>query len=499
MVSGARSALPHRARRWPNRPRVSSRDLARRLWRAALLPYWLGTGLPPPDPPTFRRRRVGAGAAEFIARLDLLSTLVSRQRRDVLIPRTMWLIAAVVDVQLFTRLRSSPAFSTQGLLVTIVGLVTLAALALAAARPSRERMARAVDRSFDLRDRVRTALDGAESVPATSLATLQRDEASELLDDIAESRAFERRAPRRELLLLALALLTLVVLALITVWPGGPGSSGGGSSAAGAGRGGSARAGQPSPAGATGNPSGPAQASPEPSPGPGELDRRDLEALAAVLRRHALTKRAGDLIIADQLVQAAAAVREAGSAAGTVTQDARRTLAADLRQAVATTMTPDGVLTRDAAEVAAALEAPTAATAPAAFNQLAADIERAARGQLRRATPRGGPSSPAASDTAAARGTPPAGPTPPVASPGPLLGTDGRPVELPPGPNRGTATTLPAARPGSGPATPGATGASSGAINGVPFSGSGADNNTVPPDRRGGVERYFSPAPTGAP
>lgn len=499
MVGGASSALPHQARRSSYRPRVSPRDMARLLWRVALLPYWLGAGLPPPDLPALRRRRARGDAGEFLARLELLSALVSRQRRDVLLPRAAWLVVAAVDIQLFTRLRSTPAFTTSGLLVTIVALVMLAALALAAARPSRERMARAVDRSFDLRDRMRTALDGAESGPGTSLATLQRDEASDLLDEIADSRVFERRAPRRELLLLALALLALVALALVTVWPGGPGSSRGGSSAASAGVGGATRAGQPSPVGATGSPNGRPQGSPEPSSGPGELDRRDLDALAAVLQRHALTQRAGDLIVAVQLVPAAAAVREAGSAAGTVAPDARRSLAADLRQAVASTMTPDGVLTRDAAEVATALDEPSAASAPAAFKQLAADIERAARGQLRRATPGGGASSPAAGSTAAARGTPPTGPSPPVASPAPLLGTDGRPVELPPGPNRGTATTLPAGRPGSGPATPGSTGASSGAARGEPFSGSGADNNTVPPDRRGSVERYFNPALTGTP
>lgn len=390
--------------------------------------------------------------------------------------------------------------SARGLLAVEVSILVLGASAIAGARPGRAKMARAVDRSYDLQDRVRTALQSATVSTGTGLAALQRDEASELLDEIAFSRALRRRAPRRELLLLAIAAVSFVGLILVTIWPGGPGAGGGNARGDGATGAAGAALMTPAPgAGARSTTSG-ARATPEQVPGPSPLDQRDLEALAAALRPHALTRSAAELIIATRYTEAAASVRDAGRGANGVDPGERRALAADLRQAATNTMSAAGVLTRDAVGVAAALQQADADATQAAFNQLAADIERAGRGQLRRATPNaGGPASPAIGGTAAAPSTPPAGQTPAAPTAAPLLGTDGRPVQLPAAPGRGTPTGVSGTRAGNGASTPGTTGASSGTVNGTPLTTSGSDSSTIAPDRRDAVERYFGIATPGAP
>lgn len=366
-------------RSWPN-----GQTAKRRAWALLWLPYWLGSTLPPPPWPTFQREpRPGARSPVLLRRLDALRRAVWRRRRSLLALRSLWLALALVDGALLWRVTGHRPLEPR-LVLALAGLLLAGgALLIALSRPSRQQLARALDRSFGLRDRVATALEVAESGQLGGVRALQVLEATKLTGEVASARAFQPRLPRRELALVAvtglLLLGLLLALAIPTSRPSGPG-----------------RPGQPGAAGQTGNQPGSAPPA---------------------------------------------------SQSGAV---------------------------------------PTTPTA----------------GQ--HGTPAPGTGSGQATPTAGGTGAPVPGQLPgaqksqsPPGTATPLLGADGKPIELPRGDQGGTPIPAQSNRPGSGPATPGTVGPGGGELRQRPPGDAGGEVNQVPLEQRQAVERYFTPDQQG--
>jgi hypothetical protein len=86
------------------------------------------------------------------------------------------------------------------------------------------------------------------------------------------------------------------------------------------------------------------------------------------------------------------------------------------------------------------------------------------------------------------------GQSPTLGESSPLLGADGKPIELPKGSQNGPQinTQNPNGN-GNGQTDPGAAGTSGGQLRQGTVGESGVDPNQVPYDQRGPVERYFTP------
>src|SRR5947207_14274287 len=190
-----------RSRAWPHLPR-----LARSLWDLIWLPFWLGSTLPPPALPT--RREVDMVRADrrpaILGQLDALRAAIWRQRAGILGFRSLWLALAVVDVGLALRVVAHRSVSLVPFLLVALATLALGAALVASARPSRGPLARTLDRSFGLRERVSTALEQTRAGRLTGLRALQVVDATRLTGTLGEARAFQRRLPVRELLLTAL-------------------------------------------------------------------------------------------------------------------------------------------------------------------------------------------------------------------------------------------------------------------------------------------------------
>src|SRR4051794_25794069 len=137
--------------------------VARLVWEAIWTPFWLGSTLPPPALPS----RQGAAPMPgdrtplILHQLDDLRATIWRQRRAILAWRSGWLAFAAIDCYLFLRVvaHRAPAFPPFLFLATLI--LVLGGLLIAIVRPTRGQLARTLDRSFGLRERVATALEGA--------------------------------------------------------------------------------------------------------------------------------------------------------------------------------------------------------------------------------------------------------------------------------------------------------------------------------------------------
>src|SRR5919206_5026742 len=199
----------------------SAGRVSRRLWELLWLPYWLGSTLPPPSLPTeWESTRPAAGRLPTILRrLDELRAIIWRQRAGILFFRSLWLALAAVDLGLALRVVAHRDVRLLPFLLAALLIFLLGVGLIVVARPPRGQLARTLDRSFGLRERVSTALEGTQRGPLTGLRALQVLEATRVTEDLGEARAFQRRLPIREICLAAIAFVALVALLLaLLLW-----------------------------------------------------------------------------------------------------------------------------------------------------------------------------------------------------------------------------------------------------------------------------------------
>jgi hypothetical protein len=504
----------------PVRPPLSPARLGRLLWGALWTPFWLGSTLPPPALPS-RREALPAAAAPtplILRQVDGLREAIWRQRRAILGFRGLWLALLVLDIWLGVRVFAGRELSMRPFLLVALAIVVFAAFLIAIARPSRGQMTRTLDRSFGLRERLTTAVEEAQSGRPAGVRALQILDATRVARHIATASAFRPHLPAREIaasLATGLFGFVLVVMLLLQHFgvPGAgagagmgqrPGTGSGAGSALGSQSGDQAgqQTGQNGQAGQNGQGGSGQQGSGQPT----AQGQADMNAVARALQDHAATSAAGDKLASGDFAGAAEALREAGDNAAQTSPQERQALANDVQNAADQVNDPQ--LASDLRDVANGLTQPNAAGAQQAFDQVANDVERTAQGGQPNASGQDGPQGQngqqsGAGGNGAGTGSTGNGVSPqlpsgqqqaPAASSSPLLGADGKPIELPKGdPSGQSITTQDQRGRTNGSVDPGAAGATGGAGQQGTVGEAGIDTNQVPYDQRGTIERYFTP------
>jgi hypothetical protein len=508
--------------------RISWRRAGRFLWESLWVPFWLGSTLPPPALPGRREPVAAAGERTplILRQLDDLRATIWRQRLGILLFRALWLAFLALDIWLVFRVVADRALPPQPFALAAIAALAGGAVLIALARPTRGQLARTLDRSFGLRERVATALEESQGRDRLGgVRALQILDATRVTRDVGRASAFRRRLPVREIVMaIVTAALCVVLLILLIVregvTPGGENGSLPGANPSSQSRG--AQPGNdPTAPNNQNNPNG--QQGPGNSPGqqpggqqgqPSAQGRQDLDTLAGALGEHAATREAADRLRNGDYAGAAQAMREAGANAGQLSPQERQGLASDLRGAAGQVSDPQ--LAQDLRDLADQLNQPGANGAQGAADQVAQDIERIAngdqagqgqqgqgqQGQNGQQGNQGQQGQGAGQSSGSGSGASPQLPgqqrqtTPQQGQSSPLLGADGKPVELPKGNNNGPQinTQNPNNR-GNGQTDPGAAGAGGGQVRQGEVGDAGVDSNQVPIEQRGAIERYFTPRP----
>ncbi len=509
--------------------RTSVRRAGHVLWDVFWAPYWLGSTLPPPGLPGRRERAtIGGGRMPLLLRqLDDLRATIRRQRLAIVGFRSLWLALLVLDVWLVVRVLARRELAWWPFVLVALLIVGLGALLMTLARPSRGQLARTLDRSYGLRERVATALEGTQGRERLGgVRALQVLEAMRVTRTVSTASAFRPRLPLREIALSIVAGACGLAL-LVLLWqqaqppttaangvpgarPTGPGA---GQQAGGAQPGGAQPNGQAGQQGQQGQPGQQGQAGQQPGQGgqPSARGQQDLDTLGGALKDHAATRQAADTLASGDNAGAAQALREAGASASQLSPDARSGLATDLREAAGRVNDPK--LAQDLRDLADKLGQPNASGAAGAFDKVAGDVDRIAQGQQPAGDQNGQPGSqgqpgaqggaqPGAGSGSGSGGSPqlPSQQSPSQGQqpgqPTPLLGADGKPIELPKGNANGPQinTQNPNSR-GNGQSDPNAAGAGGGQLRQGTVGDAGADPNQVPFNQRGAIQNYFTPPP----
>src|SRR4051794_22153715 len=198
----------------PN-PRLALGRAGRFLWEAFWTPFWLGSTMPPPALPWRGEPaiREGQRTPMILRQLDELRAKIWRQRLGILAFRTAWLALLVLDVWLGLRVVAHRQLAFGPFLLLALATVALGAAGIALARPSRGQLARTLDRSFGLRERVATALEETQSEQRLGgVRALQVLEATRVARNVSKASAFRPRLPVREIALTVVAATLAVVL-----------------------------------------------------------------------------------------------------------------------------------------------------------------------------------------------------------------------------------------------------------------------------------------------
>jgi hypothetical protein len=352
------------------RPRAALANLGQRLrdptarpallWRSLWAPYWSWSDAPPPALP---RRAIPAPAELGLAGQAVVSGIDRMRRRLWLahaaaaVCRGAWLGLAFAALLMLLDVAGGPVFDPRPAFV-VGGALLLAGVVLAAlSKPSRAATARMLDRTFGLHERLGTALDDLGlGVPdpgdRAPIVYLQMADAANAIAALRNDRRLRPAIPVREVVLIVICALLLSTLAFLRGLGGA----------------------LPELASARVPPFTPAIERPaEPEPSAAALEaaemaptiqevlersdrsaqaRRDLQALAAALADHALTRPASEEIARGDYGEAGERLREAATQTDDLSLGARDGLAGDLDRA-AETMRPEtnGLqeATRDAA------------------------------------------------------------------------------------------------------------------------------------------------------
>lgn len=509
--------------RAPERTPLTPARLGRFLWGILWIPFWVGSALPPPTLPGRREALPAADARTplILRQVDGLRETIWRQRRAILGFRGLWLALLAVDLWLGLHVLAGRDLSPRPFLLVALAVVVCAALLIAIARPSRGQMARTLDRSFGLRERLTTAVEEAEAGRPTGLRALQILDATRVTRHIATASAFRPHLPAREIVAaLATGLFCLVLVIMLLIQHFAAPNAGAGPGA-GAGSGpGAGRAAGNAPGSQTGSQAGDqpgqqagqkGQSGQSGQQGAGQQGgqptaqgKADLNTVAGAFQDHASTSAAGDKLASGDYAGAAAALREAGNNAAQTAPQERQAIANDVRSAADQVSDPQ--LASDLRDVANGLTQPNAAGAQEGFGRVANDVEQAAQGgqqgqqgQQGQNGQQSGNGGNGAGTGSTGNGVSPQLPSgqqqSPAASSSPLLGADGKPIELPKGdPSGQSITTQDRQGRTNGSSDPSAAGAGGGAVQQGSVGEAGVDANQVPYDQRGTVERYFTPS-----
>ena len=192
------------------------------LWRVLWAPCWLGSDMPPPALPRRQPTIPPAGpAGDHVARH--LRRLVARlwvQRALLLLMRSVWLGVAVGCGWVILELLGGPALEIGPLVAITSVLVALGLVLAACSRPTYLQVARMLDCSFSLQDRMRTAVEHfGRGVPGegerASVVYLQMADAANVMTAVHKYPAFRPSLPVREVVLGIAAGLLLGALYLI--------------------------------------------------------------------------------------------------------------------------------------------------------------------------------------------------------------------------------------------------------------------------------------------
>ena len=330
------------------------------LWRGVWAPFWLWSDAPVPEIPHRERAappELGLAGQAVVGGLDRVRRRLWVSHAAAFVCRAVWLGIVFAALLMLIDLLGGRAFDPRPALV-IGGLLLGAGIVLAAlSQPSRARVARALDRSFDLHERLTTALDDLGlGVPAPGdrapIVYLQMADAANAMAILRNDRRLRPAIPVREIVLVVLSGLVLATLAFARGLGGG----------------------LPELANAHVPKFTPAVERPvDPEPTQAEIEaaemapsvqevidrsdrsaraRHDLQQLAAALSDHALTRQAAETITRGDYSAAGSQLRDAAAATSNLSDAARDALSSDLDHA-AVTMAPEtsGLheATRDAA------------------------------------------------------------------------------------------------------------------------------------------------------
>lgn len=308
-------------------------------WQAATAPWWIWSDLPRlPLPSRNPPLPSGGQAGDWVVHgIDRIATRVWIQRMMAIVARGIWLTVLVGCLWLIIELLGGPAFDLR-IWLGIGAVIMLCSLVIAAlSRPSRAQVARMLDRSFTLQERVSTALGNiGNDVPTengrASVIYLQVADAANALTAAQDQSAFRLRLPARELVMVIALALAFAALAFAR------------------GAGGSVPPAQtnvvpefvPAAQRFVQPEAQPAAPDPQQVPSVAEVqqmvqtsidNQKDLQALADALSDHALTSDAAQQIQQGNYSQAAEELRDVANQADQLSQSERDDLASDLSQA----------------------------------------------------------------------------------------------------------------------------------------------------------------------
>jgi hypothetical protein len=176
------------------------------IWRAFWLPYWLGSDNPAPQLPARNEPAPAGGPAgdQVVHMLDQIARRVWTQRALNVIARALWLGLLVAFFWLLIDLSGGPNLELPWL-IGVWAVFIFPGLVLAAlSRPTRGRVARMLDRSFHLHERMSTSLGNlGRDLPVpnqrTSVVYLQVADSANVATELREHQAFKVHLPTREI------------------------------------------------------------------------------------------------------------------------------------------------------------------------------------------------------------------------------------------------------------------------------------------------------------
>ncbi|MDP8909485.1 MAG: hypothetical protein M3N47_10320, partial [Chloroflexota bacterium] len=303
------------------------------LWRLVWSPWWLGSEMPPPPLPRQTRPATpNADPGRYVARsLDALCRRYHAGWVLLLAVRGLWLGLMLSVVWMLLSIADTVRSPSPAAVVVLVGAGCALGLLLGCfVRPDRCRLARMLDRSYGLDERLTTAVELLAAPPARGRQGLGDIQLADAANQIATLQLPGRIAtlvPIRELMLLLLWSTLLLALAFAGLNDSGIPAA--------------ARAAIPAYVPVSqrlASPDDPLPAT-EAMPSVAEIQersrrsndaRRNLDLLGEALGEHASTKSAADAIAAGDYPQAAEALRTAASDASQLSPEARAALADDL-------------------------------------------------------------------------------------------------------------------------------------------------------------------------
>ena len=320
------------------RPALPS-DRRTAVWQAVTAPWCVWSDVPKlPYPSRNPVLPEGGLAGDWVVDgLDRIATRVWIQRMMALVARGIWLALLVGCLWLVVDLAGGPALDLRIWLAVGIVIMLSSLIVAALSRPSRAQVARMLDRSFGLQERVTTALGNiGEEIPAegeqVSVVYLQVADAANALTVAQAHPAFRLRPPARELVM-AIA-LGLAFAALAFARGAGAGVPEVQSNVVPEFVSAAERFVQPEV-----EPVAPADQNPASVADVQQMvqssmdNQQDLQTLADALSDHAVTSDAADLLDQGNYSQAAEELRDISNQADQLSDAAREDLANDLSQA----------------------------------------------------------------------------------------------------------------------------------------------------------------------